>query len=95
MKAGIPYWQSDEKEGVRLDLRGMSDLIAITKNVRFKIKKEGTAELAELLAQAIAHPDTPARLYNAITTYVCEGFSTEVSDSPEFIKLLLDHELKE
>jgi hypothetical protein len=90
MKAGIPYWQSDEKEGVRLDLRGMSDLIAITKNVRFKIKKEGNAELAAQLSAILKNPACTTALYNCIGETIVNMANDVDPDGADYIERALD-----
>jgi hypothetical protein len=86
---GINIWQDDATGGEEFNLRALADLVTVTQG-KFSFEKKGNAELAELLAQVIAHPDTPDRLYNVIVEELAGMTSLINHDSPEFIERVLN-----
>lgn len=82
-KTGVEHSTPDGN----LDLRGISDLFAVTASPKFKLEFEQKKDLPELISEVLRHSDTPINLYNAIGDAVTEWAMDDTD--PTYIRLAL------
>ena len=64
----------------------------ITKAKEAKALDTPRADLAELIAAVLAHPDTPEAIQDAITDAICSLWnSTEIYEDARAVRALLDY----
>lgn len=93
-ETGIEYWKVETGNvmGDDFDAPGLAELLRTMQHPQF-IKAahvEPKADLADHIAAVLTHPDTPSRVYNALSEAVSDLASKDdVLNRPEVIRVAL------